>query len=160
MRVRKRNRMLGYDYSQDNLYFVTICLKDMVCTFVNVENKQMLLNSYGEIVKKQWFWLTEQYSYIELHAFVVMPNHIHGIIEIKRNKAMIDNQKIKPLSQLIGALKTTSSKQIHLLGESDFVWHRSFHDHIILNEEAFDKISKYIENNPMKWKEDKFSVNH
>jgi REP element-mobilizing transposase RayT len=150
--------MLGYDYSQDNLYFVTICVKDMVCTFGNVENQQMILNDYGEIVKKQWFWLADQYSYINLHAFVVMPNHIHGIVEIKRNNAVIENQKIKSLSQIIGALKTTASKQIHLSGKPNFVWHRSFHDHIIRSEEAFEKISNYIENNPMKWKGDKFSV--
>jgi putative transposase len=150
--------MLGYDYTQDNLYFVTICVKDMVCTFGNIENQKMILNSFGEIVKQQWFWLSEQYPYTELHAFVVMPNHIHGIIEIKRKNAISESQKIKSLSQLMGAFKTTSSKQIHLLGNLNFVWHRSFHDHIIRNDEAYEKISNYIENNPMKWREDKFSV--
>ena len=150
--------MLGYDYAQDNLYFVTICVKDMVCSFWDIENQKMILNSFGEIVKKQWFWLAEQYAYIELHAFVVMPNHIHGIIEIKRKNATSQNQKIKSLSQLMGAFKTTSSKQIHLLGNLNFAWHRSFHDHIIRNDEAYEKISNYIDNNPMKWREDKFSV--
>lgn len=150
--------MLGYDYTQDNLYFVTSCVKNMECIFGEVVNKEMVLNDYGEIVKKQWFWLAEQYAYIELHAFVVMPNHIHGIIEIKRKNAISQNQKIKSLSQLMGAFKTTSSKQIHLLGNTSFLWHRSFHDHIIRNDEAYEKISNYIDNNPMKWKEDKFSV--
>lgn len=107
--------MLGYDYAQDNLYFVTSCVKNMECVFGEVVNKKMVLNDYGEIVKKQWFWLAYQYAYIELHAFVVMPNHIHGIIEIKRKNAISQNQKIKSLSQLMGAFKTTSSKQIHLL---------------------------------------------
>ena len=83
--------------------------------FGDIENQKMILNSFGEIVKKQWFWLAEQYPYTELHAFVVMPNHIHGIIEIKRKNAISQNQKIKSLSQLMGAFKTTSSKQIHLL---------------------------------------------
>ena len=150
--------MLGYDYAQDNLYFVTSCVKNMECIFGEVVNKEMVLNDYGEIVKKQWFWLAEQYAYIELHAFVVMPNHIHGIIEIKRKNAISESQKIKSLSQLMGAFKTTSSKQIHLLGNLNFVWHRSFHDHIIRNDEAYEKISNYIVNNPMKWREDKFSL--
>ena len=87
-----------------------------------------------------------------------MPNHIHGIIEIKRKNAISESQKIKSLSQLMGAFKTTSSKQIHLLGNLNFVWHRSFHDHIIRNDVAYEKISNYIVNNPMKWREDKFSV--
>lgn len=148
--------MLGYDYAQDNLYFVTSCVKNMECIFGEVVNKKMVLNDYGEIVKKQWFWLADQYSYIDLHAFVVMPNHIHGIIEIKRKNAIYQDQKIKSLSQLIGAFKTTSSKKIHLFGKSNFVWHRSFHDHIIRNDEAYKNIVNYIENNPMKWEEDRF----
>ena len=112
----------------------------------------MILNQYGLIAEKQWFWLVEQYSYLKLHAFVVMPNHIHGIIEIKR-----DNQKIKSLSELMGAYKTTSSKQIHLSGNVSFNWQRSFHDHVIRNEQAFERISNYIINNPLKWKEDRFN---
>jgi putative transposase len=103
-----------------------------------------------KLSKKQWFWLADQYSYIDLHAFVVMPNHIHGIIEIKRKNAIFKDQKIKSLSQLMGAFKTTSSKKIHLSGKPNFVWHRSFHDHIIRNDEAYKNIVNYIENNPMK----------
>ena len=91
----------------------------------------MILNQNGLIAEKHWFWLSEQYSYLKLHAFVVMPNHIYGIIEIKR-----DNQKIKSLSELMGAYKTTSSKQIHLSGNVSFNWQSSFHDHVIRHEQV------------------------
>jgi len=130
IKERKANRMQGYDYSQNNLYFITSCVQDRVCCFGNIENQKMVHNQYGEIAQKQWYWLGEQYPYVALHAFIVMPNHIHGIIEINSNIVGTgrdlslqyqDNQKIKSLSELIGAYKTTVSKQIHLLGFFFFI---------------------------------------
>jgi REP element-mobilizing transposase RayT len=117
---------------------------------------QMILNEYGTIAEKQWYWLGEQYPYIVLHEFVVMPNHIHGIIEINRSRIISsDPIKIKPLSELIGAYKTTVSKQIHLTGFTEFQWQRSFYEHIIRDEKSFEKISDYIIINPVNWDQDK-----
>jgi hypothetical protein len=91
-----------------------------------------MLNEYGKIAEQQWHWLGEQYPYVVLHEFVVMPNHIHGIIEIKRANVVGTGHdlslqhdssvsiKIKSLSELMGAYKTTSSKKIHLLGYEAF----------------------------------------
>ena len=130
----------------------------------------MVLNEYGLIAEKQWFWLGEQYSYLKLHAFVFMPNHIHGIIEIKRDYIVgtgrdlslqyhrdLSLKKKKSLSELMGAYKTTTSKKIDLTGNVSFNWQRSFHDHVIRNEQAFERISNYIINNPLKWKEYRFN---
>ena len=64
IKERKRNRLLGYDYSQDNLYFVTSCVKDRICCFGEIVNQQMVLNEYGLIAEKLRFWLREQYSYL------------------------------------------------------------------------------------------------
>lgn len=174
MRKRKRNRMYGYDYSRDNLYFVTICVQDMKCEFgdiksnegltegsareltvtINKNHKKMILNRKGEIAEQQWFWLGNQYPYVVLHAFVVMPNHIHGILEIDSSKVREGCMKIKSLSELMGAFKTTSSKLIHLSGYKEFKWHRSFHDHIIRSKKSYQNISKYIETNPLRWESD------
>jgi REP element-mobilizing transposase RayT len=167
MKKRKRNRLKNFDYSRDALYFVTPCIKGRIHYFGEVYNGKMITNKFGKIAENQWDWLAEQYPYVILHAFVVMPNHIHGIIEINRNHIVRpdrDNNvrtgrdlslqpqpKIKPLPQLIGAYKTTVSKQIHLIGGKDFAWHRSFHDHIIRNDAAYYRISHYIEMNPQKW---------
>lgn len=220
MKQRKPNRLKGYDYSQDNLYFVTSCVQDMICCFgdvvvgtgrdlsVNVNNNnvvgtgrdlsgnddnvtgtgrdlslrepRMILNEYGKIADRQWYWLAEQYPYIVLHEFIVMPNHMHGIIEINRDAVGTgrdlsqhdlsgtennDNAwtgrdlslpKIKSLSELMGAYKTTVSKQIHLAGYKEFEWQRSFHDHIIRDEKSYESISIYIINNPNSWQQDKF----
>ncbi len=177
LKQRKPNRLQGYDYAQDNLYFVTSCVQDRICCLGEIKNKEMQLNQYGEIAQQQWYWLGQQYPYIVLHAFVVMPNHIHGIIEINRgivgtgrdlslqqtglslqqtDLSLPQPIKIKSLSQLMGAYKTTTSKQIHLLGYNVFAWQRSFHDHIIRHEQSYEKISTYIHNNPAQWQEDKF----
>ena len=193
MKNRKRNRMSGFDYSSNNLYFVTNCVKNNLCCFGNVisdatvgtgrdlsvhhsenhhsenhhsENHQsqndqcvnivMELNSFGLIVKNQIEWLENQYLYISIHNYVIMPNHFHLILEIDSLKVNTNEFKIKSLSCLMGALKTTTSKQIRDFGFIDFAWHRSFHDHIIRNEKEYDLISNYIDRNPIKWFEDQF----
>lgn len=78
----KRNRMIDFDYSSDSLYFVTSCTKNKTCCFGEVSDGEMILNEVGEIAKQQWQWLINKYKYLKLHAFVVMPNHIHAILEI------------------------------------------------------------------------------
>jgi putative transposase len=120
---------------------------------INDSPKEIILNELGKIVEKQWLWLEEHYPYVKLHSFVVMPNHFYGILEIDSGNLAI---KIKSLSQLIGAFKTTSSKLIHLAGYDDFCWQRSFHDHIIRNDISYGRISDYIETNPDRWKVDVF----
>ncbi|ALJ00798.1 transposase [Rufibacter tibetensis] len=173
---RKRNRLLGFDYSQDAFYFVTCCVKEMACVFGEVINEEMHLNQFGQIAERQWFWLLEQYPYLSSHAFVVMPNHVHAILEINKQGVLMlgedqecegtgrdlsvllswGGRKVKSLSQIMGAYKTTTSKLIRLAGMPDFAWHRSFHDHIIRDEKSFRNIKHYIENNPAKWEEDTF----
>ena len=162
MKNRKRNRLKNFDYSRDALYFVTPVIKNKIHFFGKVSNGKMITNKFGKIAKKQWYWLAEQYPYVILHAFVAMPDHIHGIIEINRNNIFNVGTgrdpslqiKIKSLSQLIGAYKTTASKQIHLIGGKNFAWQRSFHDHIIRNDADYHRISHYIKMNPQKWDED------
>ncbi len=160
MKERKNTRLKGYDYSRNNLYFVTICVQDKICCFGEIKSagtggtgrdlsRQMILNKYGQIAQKQWYWLGEQYPYVVLHAFIIMPDHIHGIIEIDRSRSLNALLKIKSLSELMGAYKTTVSKQIHLIGLNEFQWQRSFHDHIIRDEKSYETISKYIVNNPV-----------
>jgi len=161
---RKPNRLQGFDYSSDKLYFVTVCVDKMVCSFGHVSKGEMHLNEYGKIADRQWHWLAEQYKYVALHAFVVMPNHIHGIIEINSSPVRAARErpvqeeliKIKSLSELMGAYKTTSSKLIHQAGLASFKWKRSFHDHIIRRSDALIIIENYIENNSQKWTQDRF----
>jgi putative transposase len=177
--------MLGFDYSQDAIYFVTSCCKDRTHYFGEIINREMKMNKYGEIAHKQILWLETQYPYVELHNFVVMPNHIHILFEINRNAIPVGSgrdrtqndetsqndgtfqnlrsgrdltlHKIKSISSLMGAYKTTSSKQIHLLGNENFLWQRSFHDHIVRDSKRYDNIFNYINTNPARWNEDVFN---
>jgi REP element-mobilizing transposase RayT len=164
LKERKPNRLHDYDYSSDNLYFITSCVENGICCFGEIikiaesgcDHHRMSLNDYGKIAERQWYWLAEQYRYTVLHAFVVMPNHIHGIIEIARRTSLDSQIKIKSLSELIGAYKTTVSKQIHEAGYKEFVWQRSFHDVIINNEKSYENIREYIHKNPMNWEQDNY----
>ncbi len=159
---KSRNRLEGYNYSQSNYYYVTICTDNRKEQFGEIENNRMVFNCYGKIVNQQWQWLEKQYSYIKLDEYVLMPNHIHGVLIINnsiRTGHDLSLHKIKSLSSLIGAFKTTSSKLIHQKGLSDFTWQRSFHDHIIRNDKSLNNIREYIRNNPARWDNDEENIN-
>ncbi len=155
-KIRKKLRLDGYDYSQYGYYFVTICTKNNICWFGKVENEIMCLSKIGSIVYERMFWLEKHYSYIRIDKSIVMPNHIHLILQIKnvvsgRDLSLQKNKKkVKSLSGLIGALKTTSSKKIHTIGCDNFSWQRSVHDRVIRNEKELEKVQHYIIYNPMK----------
>lgn len=80
---RRSIRLQGYDYSQEGLYFITICCQDRAHLFGEIVNGEMILNSYGEIAQKEWQNTSVIRDNVVLHEFVVMPNHFHSIIEIK-----------------------------------------------------------------------------
>jgi len=140
----------------------------MNCCFGEVVDKKLILNEYGKIANTQWQWLVVQYPYAVSNQFLVMPNHIHALIEINRKAIIAGTErdlslqqhlhqtKIKLLSELMGAYKTTVSKQIYLLGYAKFQWQQSFHDHIVRDENAYKNMANYIINNPAKWNGDKF----
>ncbi|MBP9792895.1 MAG: transposase [Flavobacterium sp.] len=167
MKKRKANRLKGFDYSKDNLYFVTNCVKNNLCCLGKIVGTgrdlsvqdlsvRVELNQYGLIVEERINWLMNQYNYVDIHNYVVMPNHFHLIVEIDSQKVKGFEIKVKSLSSLMGALKTTSSNQIHNAGFEDFAWHRSFHDSIIKSDKAYQNIFNYIDNNPQKWFEVEF----
>jgi REP element-mobilizing transposase RayT len=138
---RRSNRLRGYDYSRAGAYFVTSCTRTRECLFGEVRDGQMHLNDLGHIVAESWIWLADQYAHVDLDAYVVMPNHIHGIIVLSADGSGAvgtsdspagDSQgrggsrtaptpdapgptvapKRKPLGRLIGAFKTVSAKRI------------------------------------------------
>jgi REP element-mobilizing transposase RayT len=153
---RKLNRLANYNYSLPGYYFITICTKDRVCYFGDVVNGEMVLNGYGRVVEKQWLWLKENFPYVKLDVFQIMPNHFHGILIIEPVGNGLDRSLHKqlPLSNLVGAFKTTSSKLIRQFGLITFSWQKSFYDHVIRRDESLDKIREYIVNNPKQWELD------
>ncbi|MCE2961649.1 MAG: transposase [Chitinophagales bacterium] len=173
---RRSIRLKGYDYSQAGLYFIAICCQDRACLFGDVVNGEMILNEFGIVAHNEWAKTPEIRPNVELGEFIIMPNHMHGIIrllgrgelhspEMTNQLHSFDNLGVckTPLrspSQTIGAIvrgyKSTVTKQLGLLGFDDKLWQRNYHEHIIRNEQSYQTISEYIINNPVKWAEDKF----
>ena len=158
---RRSIRLKGYDYSQAGAYFVTIVAWQREILFGEIVNGEMMLNDFGQIVSEKWQWLETQYEYVELGAWIIMPNHHHGILVIHDGRggsrsAPTPPIKTKPLGGLIGAFKTVSTKHINLLRnmEGQVVWQRNYYEHIIRNEREMDRISRYIESNPSQWTDD------
>jgi len=79
---RRSIRLKDYNYSQNGLYFITICTKNRECLFGEIINEEMQLNKTGKIIEKCWLEIPQHYPKITLHQHIVMPNHFHAIIEI------------------------------------------------------------------------------
>jgi len=154
-------RLKGYDYSQAGAYFVTIVAWQREMLFGEIVDGVMKLNDFGKIVSEKWQWLETQYEYVELGAWVIMPNHHYGILVIHDDgrggsRSAPTPIKHKPLGGLIGAFKTVSTKQINLLRDTEgqVVWQRNYYEHIIRDEPEMDKTTRYIESNPLRWVDD------
>ena len=161
---------------KNGFYFVTICIKNRDDFFCKIENGKMFLNEFGEITKKCWLDLSNHYKNCLLDEFIIMPNHVHGIVTIENANVLMENglvgnglvgnglvvgnglkpfptvTKIHGLSEIIRGFKTFSAKNINLLlGEKIFQWQKSFYDHIIRDEKSLNNIRQYIINNPANW---------
>ncbi len=165
MRNRKPNRLKEYNYLQNGMYFVTVCIKDRVNWFGEIKNTQTVLNEYGKIVELCWNDLPNHYGNVLLDTFVVMPNHFHGVIIIDNmgNGCANDNvgNGFKPfpthgLSEIIRGFKTFSSRRINeqMPERGKFQWQKSFYDHIIRDELSLSRIREYITNNSLQWDSD------
>ncbi len=159
---RRSIRLKNYDYSQGGAYFVTICTFNKECLLGNILDAKVQLSEIGKVVADYWRWLGQQYDYIYLDEWILMPNHLHGIIVITgqckggARTAPTKGDKRKPLGRLIGAFKTVSAKRINDMRKSVAapVWQRNYYEHIIRNEMKLNSIREYIVNNPFKWDED------
>lgn len=139
-------RLNGYDYSKPGNYFITICTKDREQLFGEVIDEKVKLSETGKIVSDCWYDLPNHYPNIILDEFIVMPNHIHGIIIIHNSP---DKKSKHGLSEFIRAFKSFSSRRINELTKS-YIWQPRFYDRIIRSDNELDRIRLYIKNNPKK----------
>ena len=179
---RRSIRLKGYDYSQSGLYFVTICCQDMTCRFGEIENGEMILNDYGKFAHTEWEKLSERYPNVLLDAFQIMPNHIHGIIVLNTVGATLavalNNDTIAPIiragaspaptaaatttiGNIVGAYKSlVMNKCLNICKiRNEYLgrfWQRNYYEHIIRNDNSYQRIADYIISNPAKWETDKF----
>ncbi len=159
VKERKLNRLKGYNYSHAGMYFVTICAHNRECLFGIIENSQMGLNECGHVVDECWRTLSKHFVNADIDEYVIMPNHIHGIVtvgdaDLRPLHSPCDRTKMK-LSKIIHGFKSSVTRIIHRKSDNiNFVWHRSFYDHIIRNDKSLNNIREYIKNNPLKWEFD------
>ncbi len=172
-------RAQWWNYSNEGLYFITICIKHRRRFFGSVSKKKMLLSKIGLIAEKYGIEIPDHFSFVKLHAFVVMPDHVHMIIEIANSPnpkeplhadntaealhadteeplhaRAVQMAAISPkrgsLASIIRSYKSAVSRDARKVN-SNFAWQSRFHDHIIRDEGAYDRISKYIIDNPKNW---------
>lgn len=170
MPQRRSIRLRHYDYAQPGAYFVTICTDKRACLLGQVVGGEMRLNSYGLVVAGCWNDLPKHYSQVELDAFAVMPNHVHGIIVLKdepiditptvgaglRPAPTASLPKRHGLPEIVRAFKSFSARRINELRNAlgVVVWQRNYYEHIVREKAELHRIRLYIEQNSARWTDD------
>ncbi len=152
-------RLYDYDYSSQGAYFVTICTHQRQHLFGKIVDETMNRNAWGNVARDYWQFIPDHFSHVKLDAFVVMPNHVHGILFIMQDANPNGNSRKGGLGAIVGSYKSIVSKQIHIqLGVTDLIWQRNYHEHIIRNPEEYYVLSAYIHDNPRRWIQDVHNV--
>ncbi|AEI46934.1 transposase [Runella slithyformis] len=183
-------RASWWDYGWSGAYFITICTANRTHFFGEIKDNKMQLSPMGLLADVFWHEIKNHAVNVELGAFVVMPNHIHGILILDKPEIVtstananvetrhalslqqqqiptqtpaqrrFQNQGKNTVSSIIGSYKSAVTKHANRLGlkheEESFGWQSRFHDHIIRNDDEYQRINDYIESNPSSWNNDKF----
>jgi REP element-mobilizing transposase RayT len=171
---RRSIRLQEYDYSQKGLYFVTICCQDKICRFGDIAEYEMILNNVGQVAKQCWLDIPKHFPHIVLHEFIIMPNHIHGILEIAesveaKNLSPEGSISFRSPSKTIGSVirgfkigvskwfrenqRTNNYSSLH---KTKSIWQRNYYEHIIRDSYSHKNIADYIINNPYNWQQDDY----
>lgn len=142
--VRKRIRLKDYNYSEENMYFVTICVKDRMQILGEIIEDNIKLTKEGNIIKENINKISQNYKNIIIDEYVIMPNHVHALILINYKNGVT-------ISKIIKHLKTNITREIKYP-----IWQKSFYEHIVRNEKEYLKIKEYIKNNIINWEKDKY----
>lgn len=163
-------RFKNWDYRSNGIYFITICTQNRECFFGKIDNGKMALNTIGNLAQEYWLEIPLHFSFVELGPFVVMPNHLHGVLIINKNDTFNTVETLqcnvstndamssispKPgsISTIIRSYKSAVTKHVRK-HHANFQWQARFYDVIIRNEFTYENIFSYIEANPMNWEQD------
>ena len=173
--TRRNNRLKDYDYTSNGYYFITVCVENHQQIFGTIGNNQMQLNDAGNMINTILNQIPENYAGIDLDEHIVMPNHIHGIMNIavgarspRPGSPRPDNNKIigrgnraPTIGNIIAYFKYQTTNQINESQNTPGkkIWQRNYHDRIIRNDESLNNIRDYIINNPKTWEKDENNIN-
>jgi REP element-mobilizing transposase RayT len=164
----------GYDYASPGAYFVTICVRERECALGDVVDGEMALSDAGHIVQACWDDLPNHYPHVQLDVFVIMPNHVHGVIVLVDDDVVGAGLRPAPtarpapmtrpapatvmtkhhgLPEIVRAFKSFSARRVNAMRDNAGApfWQRGFYEHIVRNERELDAIQRYILDNPLKW---------
>jgi REP element-mobilizing transposase RayT len=174
---RHSMRLAGFDYAEHGAYFVTICTEKRVPLFGSLVNDSMEPNAVGSMIERWWAELPRKFPRVEIDAFVVMPNHVHGLLFINGADVVLNEAQVQhgegghtgpplqvpkaPLPRVIQWFKTMSTNA-YFAGVRDSgwtpvagkVWQRGYYDHVVRRDEELNDIRQYIIDNPRRWSED------
>jgi putative transposase len=168
---RRSIRLKGHDYAQPGAYFVTACTHERASLFGHVVSGEMHLNEAGEMAQGCWEDIPTHFPLVELDAFVVMPNHIHGVIvilgrgeksfaptrcgtSIPTGTTTMPQPPSKTIGSIVRGFKIGVTKWFRANTDVYSVWQRGFYEHIVRSEQELTAIRQYVQANPARWDED------
>jgi len=148
-------RLSTWDYGSNGLYFITICTDHMLPYFGSVEKAGVIYSKIGNYACHCWESIPLHFPFVQLDQYIVMPNHIHGILCIQKQscRSWHPNQfgpQSKNIASIIRGFKSAVKTYANQHG-IDFHWQTRYYDRIIKNEGQLDRVRNYISNNPRKW---------
>jgi REP element-mobilizing transposase RayT len=146
---RVQLRLPWFDYSSTGAYFVTVCTRNHQCSLGQIVDGAVRLSAIGEMVLSCWNAIPDHFPHVTLDAFVVMPNHVHGVLLFADQRA----GHARPLQTVVGSFKAAVSRWA---GKT--VWQRNYWERVIRNDDELNAIRAYIDDNPLRWPADPENV--
>jgi putative transposase len=151
---RRTPRLPGFDYARPGIYFVSTCTHRRRCVLGRVVDGKVYLSKLGRIVEEEWLLTAERWPYVMLDSYVIMPNHVHGLIVIQEHPdSGPARSRRKSLSSIVGAFKAAASRRVAALDgrQGRVLWQRSYHERVVRNYQELNRIRAYIAANPARW---------
>ena len=154
-------RLRAHDYGRGSAIFITICTYNREPFLAEIVDNQIRLNALGRAAEQCWTGIPDHFSAASIDQFVVMPNHLHGILLIRPAPGDGNGERSHQrnlLGGIIGSFKSAASKRINAVRDTPGspVWQRNYYDHVIRDDQELDRIQHYIMRNPLAWHDDEF----
>ena len=170
-KYRKHLRVLGFDYRENCAYFVTICTGQRRCIFGEIVDAKLCPTQRALISAQCWLDIPNHHPFVELDAYIIMPNHLHGVLNFVANPvAATPASPLVPkahgpssnsLGSVVGSFKSAVTRKINKLrpGTGTGIWQPNYYEHIIRNDSSLERIRDYIDANPARWNSDEENLN-